>query len=602
MRIAFVYDTVYPETKGGVEKRIWELARRLAARSHEVHLLVPHAWDGPPRIERDGVILRGVSSPRNLYTRKGRRAVFPALVHGLGVYRLLRREHFDLVDCQIPAHVAALATRAAVVNRPHVTQVITWHEVWENSWMDEMGIVLGHIGRVAERWVTRIPAIHAAVSEQNSESLARLGRETDAVIHPGVEMVDLAGSGAAESDILFVGRLVPTKNVGLLINATAKLTADGLEPRVLIVGGGPSREGWERLARDLGLRDLVTFTGPIEDEGRLMATLSSTRVLALPSVREGFGMIALEAAAHGVPVVTVDHERNAARHLIDHGVTGLSVPPDPTSFAEALESILGDEERRLRLSRGAFKSARYATWDRAVDQTEATYRLRGTRQSMRTVETPTPGDARLQVIGPGSRPSRATSAASGPHIGDSEAWPDVYGLGLLGYCDHFYPPMIGGSERVALEVYRAMRERGADISVLTALPGATSEWSSVEGTPTWTHPMIDLTYATRLQFGLSPGLLRRSLRLVREVRPARIACLEHPLSVGQGGRSHRPTDRSTSGDDRSRRINRASTFGASTGNRRLRTLDRVKDPRRVDEGHRRLRVGGGSCHRTRHIA
>ena len=156
--------------------------------------------------------------------------------------------------------------------------------------------------------------------------------------------------------------------------------------------------------------------------------------------------------------------------------------------------------------------------------TEPSIRLRplidcGGRDSRCGLSNATPGDARVQVIGPGSRPSRATSAASGPHIGDSEAWPDVYGLGLLGYCDHFYPPMIGGSERVALEVYTAMRERGADISVLTALPGATSEWSSVEGTPTWTHPMIDLTYATRLQFGLSPGLLRRSLGIVREIRP-----------------------------------------------------------------------------------
>ena len=103
--------------------------------------------------------------------------------------------------------------------------------------------------------------------------------------------------------------------------------------------------------------------------------------------------------------------------------------------------------------------------------------------------------------------------------GDTFTWPDVNGLKLVGYCDHFHPPMIGGSERVALEVYTAMRERGADISVLTALPGAKSEWSSVEGTPTWTHPMIDLTDVLKLQFGLSPGLLRRSLAIVQEKEP-----------------------------------------------------------------------------------
>ena len=59
MRIAFVYDTVYPETKGGVEKRVWELARRLATRGHEVHLLVPHAWDGPARHRAGGCDLSG---------------------------------------------------------------------------------------------------------------------------------------------------------------------------------------------------------------------------------------------------------------------------------------------------------------------------------------------------------------------------------------------------------------------------------------------------------------------------------------------------------------------------------------------------------------
>ena len=509
MKIAFVYDTVYPETKGGVEKRVWELARRLVRRGHEVHLLVPHAWDGPARIEREGVTLRGLSPRRNLYTRKGRRAVLPALVHAFGVYRLLRREHFDLVDCQIPAHLAALATRAAVLDKPDLRQVITWHEVWENSWMDEMGLLLGHIGRVVERSVTRIPAIHATVSEHNAASLSRLGREAETVIHPGVEVIAHDFSEVEKSDILFVGRLVPTKNVGLLIRATAKLTVSGPGPRVLIVGDGPSREGWERLAEDLGLSDLVTFTGPISDEGRLMATISSARVLALPSVREGFGMIALEAAAHGVPVVTVDHERNAARHVVSHGITGLSVPPDPADFADALQSILGDEEYRLRLARGALNSARHATWDRAVERTEAAYRMRVADQQ----ETERAASASR------SRASLASPNGSDAREGYTASWPDVQGLKVLGYCDHFHSPMIGGSERVALEVYTAMRERGADISVLTALPGAKSDWSSVEGTPTWTHPMIDLTNVIKLQFGLSPGLFRRSVEIVEEIEP-----------------------------------------------------------------------------------
>ena len=85
-------------------------------------------------------------------------------------------------------------------------------------------------------------------------------------------------------------------------------------------------------------------------------------------------MIGLEAAAHGVPVVTVDHERNAARHLVSHGVTGLCVPP-AREFRRRPPVHPGRRGASPRLSRGAFESARDATWDRAVDRTEAVYRV-----------------------------------------------------------------------------------------------------------------------------------------------------------------------------------------------------------------------------------
>ena len=525
MRIAFVYDTVYPETKGGVEKRVWELARRLATRGHEVHLLVPHAWDGPALIVREGVTFLGVCRSRDLYTTRGRRAVWPALAHAVGVFRALRSDRFDLVDTQTPALPAALAVRAALAGPSSTTQVVTWHEAWDESWVDEMG-ALGHAGKLVERWVSRLPVTHIAASHFTAERLANLGRLVEAVVTAGVDPVE--GGPSADgmaADILFVGRLVPTKNLGLLIDATAELVSRGMRPKVIVIGDGPQRAAWEAQAEHGGVSAVIEFAGTFDDGNQVMAALRSARVLALPSVREGFGMIGLEAAAHGVPVVTVDHERNAARHLVSHGVTGLCVPPTPQRFADALQSLLDDEELRLRLSRAAFESARHATWDRAVDQTEAVYRVRLAEHSPRIDEALTGRDSRHQIpqhrqgADSAQSSSRVSSSVSDTRGGDTAPWPDVDGLKLVGYCDHFHPPMIGGSERVALEVYTAMRERGADISVLTALPGAKSEWSSVEGTPTWTHPMIDLTDALKLQFGLSPGLLRRSLAIVQEKEP-----------------------------------------------------------------------------------
>lgn len=378
MRIAFVYDTAYPESKGGVEKRVWELARRLVGRGHQVHLLVPKAWDGLDRLEREGVILHGVCEARPLYTSRGRRAVVPALAHAIGVFHHLRTEQYDLIDCQIPAHLATLAAWYRTRRMSGTKLVITWHEAWEQSWLEEMGPV-GHIGRRIENLVAGIPSTHLTVSDHTAETLARLGQPAAAVIPSGVDLSYAARSwrsGIPASDVLFVGRLVPTKNLGLLIEATALLVERGIFPRVLVVGDGPHRMTWQNQVDRLGLNDCIELVGTVETESDVVALLESSKVLAVPSLREGFGMIVLEAAAHGVPVVTVDHPRNAARHLVRHDVTGFSVPPTPDAFADALQILLEDEARRQGMAREAIETARRATWDAAVDNTEAIYTAR----------------------------------------------------------------------------------------------------------------------------------------------------------------------------------------------------------------------------------
>jgi glycosyltransferase involved in cell wall biosynthesis len=161
-----------------------------------------------------------------------------------------------------------------------------------------------------------------------------------------------------------------------LIEATNLLVGRGVFPRVLVVGDGPQRSTWQNQVDQLGLNDCIEFAGSVETESEVVTLLESAKVLAAPSVREGFGMVTLEAAAHGVPVVTVDHPRNAARHLVQDGVTGFSVAPEPGAFADALQTLLEDETLRKSMSRDAMEAARHTTWDAAVDGTEAVYLAR----------------------------------------------------------------------------------------------------------------------------------------------------------------------------------------------------------------------------------
>jgi len=372
MRIALVYDALYPDAKGGVEKRVWELAYRLAGQGNDVHLLVPRSWSGSPSLVRDGVTLQGVSRRHNLYTRRGRRALWPAITHALGVWRLLRRERFDVVDCQIPAHLAALA--AWVARRGESRLVVTWHEAWDRDWIEEMGF-LGHGGRLVERIVARIPARHLAVSSHTASTLAAIGGPVAPVVPPGVDLSKVGPhlADAQQSDILFAGRLVPTKNLGLLIDSVAALVGDGLDPKTTVIGDGPSRAEWESHSRRNGLQGHIEFRGALDAWSDVIAAIASAKVVALPSIREGFGMVALEAAACGVPVVTVDHRRNAARHVVEDGVTGFCVPPNRHAFSSALRALLEDDALRVRMGAAARVRAESADWETVVATTTDLY-------------------------------------------------------------------------------------------------------------------------------------------------------------------------------------------------------------------------------------
>ena len=82
MKIAMVYDAIYPWVKGGGEKRIYELSKRLVSQGHEVHLFGVKWWSGPDIIENEGMILHGVCGKMELYV-DGRRSISEAIIFSI---------------------------------------------------------------------------------------------------------------------------------------------------------------------------------------------------------------------------------------------------------------------------------------------------------------------------------------------------------------------------------------------------------------------------------------------------------------------------------------------------------------------------------------
>ncbi|HYD10589.1 MAG TPA: glycosyltransferase, partial [Acidimicrobiales bacterium] len=184
------------------------------------------------------------------------------------------------------------------------------------------------------------------------------------------------GDGAASHPVLlFVGRIQPLKGLDVGIRALAQLERDDAE---LVVVGGPSGSAgpdeYERvqaLISDLGVRDRVTFVEP-QPHHLLSTWYRAADVLLVPSRSESFGLVALEAAACGTPVVASDV--GGLRTVVADEQTGFLVEPrDPRAFAGAVDALLADPALAASMGSAAAARAQRFTWPTAAARLRRIY-------------------------------------------------------------------------------------------------------------------------------------------------------------------------------------------------------------------------------------
>ncbi len=171
--------------------------------------------------------------------------------------------------------------------------------------------------------------------------------------------------------LLFVGRIQPLKCADVAIETLAELRAGGGEPYRLVVVGGPSGPHGEKALRNLydvgdarGVRHHVHFIAPQPHE-LLSSYYRAADVCIVPSRSESFGLVALEAAACGTPVVA--SAVGGLTTLVDHGHTGYLVDdPDPVAYAEAVHTVFDEPLAAERLSTASVLRARRYTWRAAA--------------------------------------------------------------------------------------------------------------------------------------------------------------------------------------------------------------------------------------------
>lgn len=367
MRIAYLYDAVYPWVKGGGERRIHELSRRLAGRGHEVHCYGIKWWDGDSVQHQDGVHLHGICRPMGLYSGD-RRSVKEALLFALKSMISIN-ESYDIIDCQEFPYFPCFSARLISSMRGS-RLFITWLEVWGDYWQEYMGR-MGVLGKAVERSCARLADQNIAISHKTKMDLEAIGVKGVKVIPTGIDFKHISGVVASEehSDVIFAGRLARHKNVDLLIRALAPACRDMPDLRAVIIGDGPEKSRLEKLALDLGLSRNVSFRGFLDDHDHVISLIKSSRVFVMPSSREGFGIAALEANACGLPVVTVDHRMNAVCDLLKEG-TGFKCQVSDEDLGRAIRECLN---RGQSMRSACIDAARGYDWDELCLAAERIY-------------------------------------------------------------------------------------------------------------------------------------------------------------------------------------------------------------------------------------
>jgi glycosyltransferase involved in cell wall biosynthesis len=342
----------------GSEAHLLQLLPDLRAQGWDVRFLMLHedepgAWEFARELESRDVPLEDVRLRADVDP-----IAFSEVVAFLTRVRP-RILHTHLVHSDVYGQLAGALTRVPL----RLSTKHGFNEFREGRWFG-----------VADRSVGSLAHVQVAISQ----GLARYLAETEGFDEEGFRIVHYglaARDGAKpyegpDGRLLCVGRLIPIKGHLVLLRALALARSRGRAVTLDVAGRGPLAPALESYARELGLGDAVRFHGFVSPVER---AIEDAAIVVVPSLGEGFGMVALEAMERSRPVIA--SAVGGLPEIVVHGETGIVVPPgEAEPLADAIVELAGDLPRAARMgAAGRDRVVREFTPERCVEQTEELY-------------------------------------------------------------------------------------------------------------------------------------------------------------------------------------------------------------------------------------
>jgi glycogen(starch) synthase len=386
MRVLILSWEYPPVMVGGLGRHVHALGTSLAAAGHQVTVVSRHAEGAAFDEVLDGVRVVRVPEDPPLFQFNAETLLAWTMAFNHAMTRAALRVAEEVRPEVVHAHDWLVAHAAATVKHhldiPLVATVHATEAGRHQGWLPgDMNRSIHSI----EWWLTYEARRVITCSQYMRWEVTRLfdlPPEKGEAIPNGVELsewkADPEAVAAVRAEygggplVVFAGRLVYEKGVHDLLAAVPRLRRRHAGLRVVIAGDGPHLDELKSQAKRLRLGRSVAWTGFL-GPAQLPVLAAAADCAVVPSIYEPFGMVALEAAAAGTPLVVAD--TGGLREIVAHGITGLRFSPgDPAGLANAVTAVLSDEVLARRLTRDARAVlARDYGWPTIADRTVEAY-------------------------------------------------------------------------------------------------------------------------------------------------------------------------------------------------------------------------------------
>ena len=325
MRICIVYDHLYPQTIGGAERWLRDLAVRLAEAGHDVTYVTMRHWSPTDEPSLPGVRVLGIVPAGQVYADE-RRKLGPPVRFGWAVFRHLRRRggDYDVVHAGSFPYFSLLGA-ALARRRGQYVLAVEWYEVWTRAyWRRYAGLLVGTAGWLLQRACIRLDQRAYCLSQLTARRLLDEGYRGEPTLLPGIYSGKARASAAVAVDpslVVYAGRHVREKRLDALVRGFDWARRKRPDLRLELYGDGPDRARIESVVQELGLTSAVEFPGRRSEE-EISDAFARAACVATASEREGYGLIVVEAAAQGTPSVIVSGPDNAATELVHEAANG----------------------------------------------------------------------------------------------------------------------------------------------------------------------------------------------------------------------------------------------------------------------------------------